>query len=420
MRLIQLVQRFTRVRIANRGDNAQILQFIGQSPTDSGSIVFLFDRNPDFFKYLDCQGQPHFVFIFQNDDKTIGGIAAVLIKKHYLNGILTPTLYLADVRIDPKASRKTRLEWRQFYAELVQESGNIDEFLGCSYVYTLVMDANKTGLAAFQSQKRGIRYIPISKCNHVYIMGSFYRGLLGQLKDIFKKNQSQSQSNGFSIDCFKMTDEQSLRKFLFNQNKNRFLGSSFTQDSWRHDDLIPRDELQRRLNTWESFSLSRFLISKNKDGEVIGCVCPVDFESARRLIIKKAPLYLRVGCYLASYFSHRAIVKNKPLRILNLTHFEVDETLPPEKRQCVYSALLDKALSMASTFKKYHMVGVSETDPRSLEPALGKYFLQRSASTLYRVVVSLNPSKKSSLAPAQQESTTNELFQDTYFEIATS
>lgn len=71
--------------------------------------------------------------------------------------------YLAELRVDPKSSRRARLEWKSAYRELID--------LHQAPALTAVLDENLPAIRSFGSGREGIRYLPLVAYTSFVVLG---------------------------------------------------------------------------------------------------------------------------------------------------------------------------------------------------------------------------------------------------------
>jgi hypothetical protein len=369
MRLGEIMARYSRIRVGTWQDNASILKFLKSIPTTTSEIVFRFERKPDYFRYLRYQSRKPFVFTFHNDDGSLGGVASLCLKNLFFKGQMASMIYMSDVRMSPSLSRRTRIDWRAWYSDIVRHAHEIEEFNHPQFLFTLVMDGNEAPLRAFARGKSDVVYEHFAAYQTVNILGR--RPWVKGAKQAWKIRRAEAE------------DLPALRTFLHKQNVERPLGHHFTLDPWEHDGP-PVDELQRRLNVWDDFGLDSFVIAENSQGRIVGCVAPWSFDRGRRLIVENLPQHLRILGSAMPVLGRPRIANGKSLQVLNLTHLEVDSELRSETRQSVFASMVDHIWQLPE-MKDYHILSLADFEGETLLPALSNYIVQKTPASLYSV-----------------------------------
>lgn len=378
MKLGEILARYSHVRLGSRRDNEAILNFLKEVPTNTGGITFRFERTPDYFRYLGYQSHRPFVFVFENKDRSIGGVASLCVRTCYIDGQPQSAVYMSDVRLSCRLSRATRLQWRSFYADLVRHAGELEEFEGARFMYTLVMDGNEGPVRAFGRGKSEVVYEPMATYDTVNILGRkpFLRDPL----------PAAAVARGFRARLAGEADVPRLRAFLQEQNEQKPLGHYFTQKTWATDGSATHaDELQRRLHAWDGLDLASFVIVEDAQGRIQACACPWSFDGGRRLIVENMPRSLKALGFMLPFFGRPSVRNGKAMRVLNMTHLEVNSTLDAQVRQEAFALLLAFTWELPTT-RGYHVLALADFRSESFGPALSRYIRQRSPATIYRVV----------------------------------
>ncbi len=155
--LKQILEKYPLIQLADSHDSAAILKLISETNMQAGSLQIGFDRGPDYFQFFKYQGDRSFVFTLINEDShEMSGVCVITIKE-ILNpkGIPTTIAYGSDLRFHPKIHRRTRVQWRKWYTDVIQNHREIEEFKNCEAFFTAILDDNmmaKNSLASAASQ----------------------------------------------------------------------------------------------------------------------------------------------------------------------------------------------------------------------------------------------------------------------------
>src|SRR6185503_15487849 len=76
MDLASYVARYPNVRVAGRADNERILEFYRKLGMQGGGFNILFVKDPDYFRFLDCESDAHAVCVVEDDDGNVEGMFA--------------------------------------------------------------------------------------------------------------------------------------------------------------------------------------------------------------------------------------------------------------------------------------------------------------------------------------------------------
>ena len=72
MDLASYVARYPNVRLAGRADNERILDFYRKLGMQGGGFSILFVKDPDYFRFLDCESATHAACIVEDDGGSYG------------------------------------------------------------------------------------------------------------------------------------------------------------------------------------------------------------------------------------------------------------------------------------------------------------------------------------------------------------
>ena len=360
---------YPRVRLATAADNQGLLEFFRNSAMNADNISLRFDRSPDFFRYLNIHSQKSYVAIFQNEDGGTGGLASLCLRKNYLSGKPVEAAYLGDLRLSPNLSRSTRLQWRLFYADFLKNARRIPELNNCRYFYSVVLDENKAAMMALTRKNGPIVYRPLARYQTISLIARW---------PSFSPRKKKSR---FTIRQAAESDRDRLREFLTEQHKRKIFGQYYNLDS-------ESDELARRLNAWDKFSISSFWIAEDFDGKFRACVCPwMGASASRQLIIGKMPLYLRLIGRMLPLFGKRKLATESELKILYLTPLEFDAKLSVEEQGDILTDFLNVIYDSGVT-KNFHLISFFDFLNHSLIGGVKDrgFLYQLTPATLYQVL----------------------------------
>ena len=367
--LLGILNKYPHIDLAKESDNKEILNFFDRIKMKTASLSIKYDRSPNYFSLLKEQGEKYFVFLFRNKDGSIGGASTIILRTHYDEfGKKIKMGYLADLRTESSLYKRTRVEWRKTYAEVLDSIENIDEFDGCKYFYSAILTQNKDAVKALTRNKSDIIYTPLLDYNSINILGS-----IPLRKYIIPK----SKNNKIVIRKANNEDITIIKNFLINQNSKRPYGHFFSDCS--------HDELNRRLNSWNDFKTDSFNIAEINQN-IVGCVSPWSSSESRRLVVDELSLPLKCLGRALPLFNKSAISENDELKVLYLTHLEINSQLE-EKMQCsIFNELLNFTMEQELT-KKHHIVTYLNFKNSPFLKAIKKkgFVIQRTPATLFQV-----------------------------------
>lgn len=367
MKLEEIFSKYPRIRLATAADNEAILNLFRTVEMETPGLRIRYERGPDFFAFLRRQCEAAYVAMFENDDGSLGGVATFCLRKNYVRGETQYAAYLSDLRLSPRLSKSTRVQWRKFYQDILQNAPEIDEFRQCRYFYSAILDQNRDAVRAFTRNKSEIIYSELAKYQTVSLLGRYpWARWFG----------SSPVPAGYEIGRAQAADLPAIRRFLMAEHFDRAFGENFSG---------PQDELDRRLSEWGGLSAESFFVVKNWEGRVVATVAPWGGQdNSRRLVVDRLPTKLRWLSRLMPLLGSRSAEVGQELKILYLTHFEVDTTLAEDDRRQIFRALLG-AVYATGLPRQYHSAAFFDFPERSWVSSLMGYVFQTVPATLYQV-----------------------------------
>jgi hypothetical protein len=366
--LATYVRRYPNVRVAGRADNERILAFYRKLGMQGGGFNILFVKDPDYFRFMECESARHAVCMVEDDDGNVEGMFAFGARPCYVGGRREHVVHVSDLRFASSRTRKSKFDWKVMARDLCEELPTIDDFLGARYLLGSFVMANEKARKAIASHKAPFDISPLAAYKMVNLLAR--RPLkwagLGRAKG----------KGGVEVSRGSEADRETLRLFLDRQNRQRALGYIFDG---------PDDELARRLGVWDRFTMESFFIARDAGGEILGCFATWDLSAARRIVLDRFPPALAAAAAAIRPLARKVPRPGEALRILYLTTQEIDLDLPAPRRAAVFGALLD-ALYASGAPKDFHMVAVCDYDNDSLFTQLGpSYFTTTTATLLYQL-----------------------------------
>ena len=370
--LQKICEKFDRVCLATPADNRDILDFFSSIAMDTEALQLRYERAPDFFTFIAEQGMPAAVHLYRNDDGSIGGIASLSTRNCLVNGKEAAILYAGDLRVSTKISRKTRVQWRRHYAEFTANYRRCED-LGCpDYMYTVIMAGNKEALRAFVKPGANPVYRKLMDFNSINIVGQACRPICNLI------NMNRLKRTDYQIDWADNNDYSSLKQFLYSENKDKQTGTNYT--------LSDSGELERRLQQWNNFAVSSFIIVR-QNGRIVACLAPWSNGNSRRIVVEKAPLPLKILGALLPLCGRRAIKENHELKTLYLTCLEIDSGKSQQQRAEIFGFMLD-FLFAGKRWHGYNLVSFLDGFQCPLARGIEKkgYMYSTQKAALYQVL----------------------------------
>ncbi|NTX29245.1 hypothetical protein HT746_19285 [Burkholderia pyrrocinia] len=343
-----------QIRLAQPADNARILDFQTRHAMQ-GSLPLRFDRAPDYFALHRCHASAHEVWLAEDEQAALKGIASLVVRDGYLGERVQPVAYLGDLRLMP--DRRLSRGWtdavRERFAALRREAG-------VHHAYCCMIRDNRL---AMQSLARSRREHRLRFAHwHGYENVSIYaqRGLSSAVR----------LPPGVRIVNAQPHHADALRALLDAESRRQPFGCVFSDA-----------EFARRLDTWPAFGIDSFLLALDARDNLLGCVAPWDAGDIKRIVLERLPLPLNAirvafNALAPALRRPRIAGPGEPLRDVYLTHLQVRGRDP-----AVFAALLDAAWARVRDRHALLQLCLYDADP--LWPALARYRAARTPMDLY-------------------------------------
>ncbi len=262
------------------------------------------------------------------------------------------------------------------YANLLDNYDTIEDFEGCQYLYSAILDENQNALNALVKKNSDIVYNPLIKYETVNIFGNI------SLIRNFQFHKKEGIKRLFEVDYLKRAEIKLLENFLFEQNIKRPLGYFFTRNE---SDSIP-GELERRLASWDNLALEKFIVVK-KEGKIVATFCPWRSSHSRRLVVENLSFPLKIIGKIMPLFKKKVILERTELSVLYLTHFELSDVLDMETRKAVFRMMMDFVLK-EKIAKDAHLLSFLNYPSSSLLEVIKQdgYLFHTTPGTIYQVL----------------------------------
>jgi hypothetical protein len=315
----RLLGRFPRVRLAGPSEEPALAEFHRSIEMAAGGISMSYDFGAAPLRAAAEAGAPSHVALFCEGDQ-IQGSASLSCRTGLLGANRLAYGYLANLRISPSSSRPLRREWREFFAALVREMGDLPSAGRPRFLLTTILDQNTTAVRFLTQHVKQVRYVPLQRYESVVAFGP--------------GPWARRRVSGV---CFRLGTGADLPRI------RSFLVSSSAAQEFREDFRTSgADELERRLSTWEGFGLENFLLAERNDGQLVAVTAP-RIPRHRWLLLRKVDAPRRWGLQAAALLGGRRLEVPGALKLLYLTHLAVDPGLPRSERNALLDVLLFEA-----------------------------------------------------------------------------
>lgn len=360
--LLELCARYSRISLGAKQDNEEILRFLASvmMSTKRGTISSL--RHPDFFALGHAQGDGYHVVLMRNDDGSLGGIAALSVSTMMIKGKVQRLIYASDLRLSINLSRKTRLQFHQWYEALALHCEEIEEFRS-PFMITSIFDENTSAVRALVQKKVGKRnpkYRPIFPYQNINVIGRWPR---------IRSGTWRAQR------CIS-AEVNELAKFLVSNPEG-------TEVLWT------RTEIERKMQVL-GLGFEDFLIVHDPAGNICGAALPYSDEKFRQVILDGLGLGMKVVGSLLPLMGAPAFRNGTPLKTGFLGFLRVRSD-GEDNRADIVAALLSEArrqLRSLPKSKRLHSITLMTGNDGSLEKMLKQrgFVFTRLPATLYQVV----------------------------------
>nr|HRO67391.1 hypothetical protein [Pseudobdellovibrionaceae bacterium] len=172
-RLDEFFQKYPLISLATSADQDKIFDLLERTSLKAGGLQIGFDRRPDFFTFLKNQGPKAFVFLMNNENGEVHGLACMSVRPMLKGTKKVAVAYASDLRTTPQLSRAARMQWRNMYADLIELLPTLPEFEQPEAVLTAVWNDNELAQRALvrKSSKLQVEYAPVSEYMAFSVLG---------------------------------------------------------------------------------------------------------------------------------------------------------------------------------------------------------------------------------------------------------
>ncbi len=317
-----LDQKDLKVEIATEADSDDLKKFVIKQPfLTNYTIDLAIDRKGSFFDKYRLQSDDFVTYKMTNDAGEIEGIASMIFRRTLLNGTETLVGYATDLRISN--SRQAIVQW----PEKLMPALNIEaQNRNCDYVFS-IFNVNQTramnALIRPRSQRRSIpRYYLYKHFEFITLHGKMPFTDLPFLSTV---KMSRLTDN----------DIEPLAHYLKSKTMHRPLAFEYTPDL-----------INYRLKNWPGFSKDNFIIARDSQKNIVGCVAPWKASQIFNVSVLNYSGFGETMYAFSKWFSLFKFVKKLPrigetLPLKFLTHFYADN---PD----IFGALLAEAFRVTS------------------------------------------------------------------------
>ncbi len=304
---------------ATQQDDEDLKRFFGEQVVP-GIYNYRVTRPNSFFDQYKLTTDDHQTFLLRDDDQKIQAMASILFRKGYVNAQEQTVGYVTDLRVS--GSRKATLSWGKEFVPVMESE--IDK-RNCQFIFSDLEQyeskAYNTLLRRRSRLSRMPRYHLFRKFNIIVIYGKafFADPLLRSIK----------------IDYGRTEDAEAISRYLMEKSVRRPLRFNLSVE-----------ELERRCREWPNFSIQNFIVARNQDGKIIGCMAPWNNRDVQRVIAdkyhhKSFQVYSTSRTLSALRLARPLPKPGDPFKVKHITHAAYDN---PD----IFNSLLTRAFDDCS------------------------------------------------------------------------
>lgn len=306
----EVVKKYSHIKIATEEDNQKILEFYKNEAmvTDGESISFA--RDPNFFDFYRLTTNTFWTFLFLNDDLSIGGIGSVLRHERRVGEEIKPLAYFCDLRISHKAGRRAKIQWRQFFPDIIESLPKLAPEYYCISAYTAILASNDAAINSLTKGGRGITYRYLNS----YLVNSFVTTGLLHSKLFYAEE--------ITIETF--------LKFYQENNAKIFLSEE-------------KSSLQNTISKLSSFSKESNLVGVFKNGTLVSVSFIVNKNITRRLKVNNLSGAKMLATKLLKVLGKPTPSKDGELQVVDFLYYSLDEKFESFEKEILeaYSEFLN-------------------------------------------------------------------------------
>ncbi len=291
-----------RITKATENDTEALSNFFAQQILH-GPVDIKLTRPGHFFDQYKLHSPDFDVFILRDSKGEVNGMAAIIYRDAYINGEVTKIGYCTDLRIAP--TREAILTWTKHFLPVLQEVLSEKK---CQYFFSVVVPQDSRAYNALVRPRSSRRSIP-----RFYMLGRFELVTV-----IGKAPWAVRPLDTIEIKKCDISDLDSLVSYLDRKSRERTLSYIYTKEL-----------IESRIRNWPGFGLESYMIAKDSQGNIVGCVAPWDSYEVQHMTIVEYHGFsktLKRAMDFASLvgLTHRMPKTGEALNYSYLTHLYAD------------------------------------------------------------------------------------------------
>lgn len=372
--------------------NEELIQFVRSISMDSGGMEIAYDLSPNFENHLLIGGDDYLVFVWRNQQHDIVGTGSFTRRTGRMGDRAVQVGYFGGLRLSPRMERRQRVHWRKQYGELIELLSGGESSFSVDVIYTAILNKNIAAVKALTNSKQ-FSYVPVTSYHSYSLVLS---GLSGIFK-YFQKPSSFHVRKANESDSSKLAnwiaDREKVSRFSVYHDGRQTLGEGLEENLSTNSELSSSThELSRRMERWKGFKIPGFYLVETGEGELVGSCAPYFEDSGRHLMVEKVPKHLKMASKWMRLWGRPSLEQGKPLRLLYLSHFYVDENLSSVEKVDVIMAVLDTIIETPEYAQSHSTTFIPPAIFSQQEIDMMKHKLQRigavihaEAGTIYQV-----------------------------------
>ncbi|MEM7647076.1 MAG: hypothetical protein AAF203_09220, partial [Pseudomonadota bacterium] len=249
-----------KLYLAQQKDDEDLKHFFG-SQVIPGIYEHRITRPNSFFDQYKLSTDDYQTFLLRDSGGEIHAMASILFRKAYINAQEQTVGYVTDLRVS--GSRKATLMWGKEFVPVMDKER---EKRNCQFVFSELEQydsaAYNTLLRRRNRSTRMPRYHLFRKFNLICIYGKKFFPDIPPESIVIRHGQTE--------------DVEAICRYLQEKSVRRPLRYYLTPE-----------ELERRCRNWPNFSIQNFLVARNAQGKIIGCMAPWNNRDVQRVIAHK-------------------------------------------------------------------------------------------------------------------------------------
>ena len=345
------LKKYPGIRIAKPSDNEKLLEFYSHHPMKASTLGLQFQRAPDYYAMLRARADENLVFLYENPEGQVRGIAVISFREGFINGVPKLVGYLGDLRVG--MDRTLVRTWKKAYAEFVTTSHLFTDRPYPTDYLTAIVDDNAAAQSALTKDKRGL--ISYKRVAGYKMVNVFRRYALA----------SQKRNPKFEVSRLNERDFTELSTFFERENQNFDFG------------FVGR-ELRRRMKSWPRLTLENGIVVRNQRGKICGFTWLWNTRDVKSVLLSTSSIVLRTAAALVPGLPRSGTeIQFLYMTSLTVSQQEID-------RELIKTLLVDEAYRV---FRQTdcHFLALCEFESDPFLLALRPYICFRTPMALYSV-----------------------------------